>query len=117
MTEAELQVLVTEACQHFGLHHYHAHDSRRSTPGFPDSVIVGVGILYRELKSETGKLSVAQRSWGSRLAAAGADWQVWRPADWDAGLILRQLGALKLGEPARAAAGSALRVSPALSCP
>jgi hypothetical protein len=117
MTEAELQALVTEACQHFGLHHYHAHDSRRSTPGFPDSVIVGARVLYRELKTDTGKLTPAQRAWGSRLEAAGQDWQVWRPAEWSSGLILRQLGALKLGEPARAAAGSALRVSAALSCP
>jgi hypothetical protein len=95
MTEAELQALVADACKHFGLHHYHTHDSRRSTSGFPDSVIVGVRVLYRELKDDTGKLSVAQRSWGSRLTAAGADWQVWRPADWHSGLILRQLGSAR----------------------
>jgi hypothetical protein len=91
VTEAQLQAAVADLCKILGLHHYHTRDSRRSQPGFPDSVIAGRSILYRELKNETGKLSVDQRMWGSWLEQAGCDWAVWRPQHWENGVILRQL--------------------------
>jgi hypothetical protein len=91
MTEAELQRLVAEVCAHLGLLHYHPYDSRRSEPGYPDSTIVGTRILYRELKSRDGVLKPEQRRWGSRIAAAGGDWSVWRPVDWRSGVIENQL--------------------------
>jgi len=94
MSEAGLQRLVAEACQRLGLMHYHTYDSRRSDPGFPDSMIVGSRILFRELKSKDGKLSPDQRRWGSRIQAAGGDWAVWRPVDWENAVILTQLLAL-----------------------
>lgn len=50
--------------------------------GFPDLVIVGGGVLYRELKSNTGYPSQEQRAWISALGASGADVGVWRPRDW-----------------------------------
>lgn len=52
--------------------------------GFPDLVLVkiGVGVLYRELKTDTGRLRDEQSAWGYALREAGADWAVWRPADW-----------------------------------
>jgi hypothetical protein len=88
MTEAELQYMVAELCAELGLHHHHERDSRRqdefTVPGFPDSVIVGTEVLFRELKSKDGVLEPAQRRWGSRLERAGGDWAVWRPADWRA---------------------------------
>lgn len=117
MTEAELQRLVAELCARLGLHHYHTYDSRRSEPGFPDSVIVGTmqyravndsrreiqvpAILFRELKSADGVLKPEQRRWGSRLERAGADWAVWRPADWRNMTIMNQLMAIR---PVRASA-------------
>lgn len=91
MTEADLQRLVAELCGRLGLAHYHTYDSRRSEPGFPDSVIVGNTILFRELKTATGKLSPEQRRWGSRIERAGGNWAVWRPADWHSGVITNQL--------------------------
>lgn len=91
MSEAELQRLVAELCARLGLAHYHTYDSRRSEPGFPDSVIIGSAILYRELKSRDGVLKPEQRRWGSRITRAGGDWCVWRPRDWDDGTIMRQL--------------------------
>lgn len=94
MTEAELQYLVADLCAELGLHHYHSHDSRRddlSVPGFPDSVIVGREILFRELKSRGGILRPEQRRWGSRLERAGVNWAVWRPVDWHSGIIRLQL--------------------------
>lgn len=95
MSEAELQRLVTELCAELGLHHYHTHDSRRSEPGFPDSVIIGSAILFRELKSSDGILAPEQRRWGSRIERAGGNWAVWRPADWASMAILDELLAIR----------------------
>jgi len=95
MSEAELQRLVAELCDRLGLAHYHTFDSRRSEPGWPDSVIVGTEILFRELKSRDGVLTPAQRRWGSRIERAGGDWSVWRPQDWSNMTILNQLMAIK----------------------
>jgi hypothetical protein len=62
---------------------YHTHNSRRSEPGFPDLTVVGAhGVLFRELKSERGRVTADQRRWLDALAAAGADVVVWRPCDW-----------------------------------
>jgi hypothetical protein len=92
MSERELQQSVTDLCRHYRLLHYHGYESRRSEPGFPDSVIAGpAGQLFRELKSETGKLSPEQVKWKYVLLAGGADWAVWRPADLLSGEIRRQL--------------------------
>lgn len=91
MTEQELQQAIIDLCQWRGLAVYHTHDSRRSQPGFPDLVIAGARVLFRELKSDRGKLTAEQAAWGGRLLRAGADWSVWRPADWRSGLIQREL--------------------------
>jgi hypothetical protein len=95
MTEADLQRLVIELCDRLGLHHYHTFDSRRSEPGWPDLVIIGDAIIYRELKSRAGVLTPAQRRWGSRIERAGGDWAVWRPVDWQNMTIGSQLMAIK----------------------
>jgi hypothetical protein len=86
---------VVSLCRQFGLYHYHSHDSRRDAmAGFPDLVIVGHKILYRELKSRTGELEPDQKRWMRRLVHAGADWELWRPADYASGLVLAQLTAI-----------------------
>jgi hypothetical protein len=82
MSEKELQGTVESIALDLDLLHYHVFDSRRSREGFPDSVIVGPhGVLFRELKKQTGKVSAAQQKWNAGLAAAGQDVGVWRPAD------------------------------------
>jgi len=91
VTEAELQRLVAELCARLGLAHYHTYDSRRSEPGWPDSVIIGRKIIYRELKSRDGVLKPEQRRWGRVIERAGGDYAVWRPADWRDGTIMRQV--------------------------
>lgn len=62
---------------------YHAHDSRRSTPGFPDLVLCRRGrLIFAELKSQRGALSAAQREWGFALSLTGCvEYYRWRPAD------------------------------------
>lgn len=95
MTERELQEQVRLMCSQLGLYHYHPHDSRRSTAGWPDSVIIGrAGIIFRELKTQSGQLSADQRQVGYLLAACGLSWEVWRPADLLDGTIGAQLAAL-----------------------
>jgi hypothetical protein len=64
--------------------------------GFPDWVIVGRAVLYRELKSPFGELTRAQRDWGFALQHAGADWAVWRPVDLASGRIAGELAAIRL---------------------
>lgn len=81
MSESDLLFYATGLCDWFKVLHYHTHDSRRSEPGFPDLVIVGRKILYRELKTERGELTPEQRRWSAKIIAAGGDWQLWRPSD------------------------------------
>lgn len=81
-TEADFQRAVIDLCRWLGLHYFHDNDSRRNRAGFPDLVIVGNhGVLYRELKAAKGRVRPEQATWLSRLQLAGADADVWRPAD------------------------------------
>ena len=93
MTEADLQAQVIAAAKSLKWLAYHTHDSRRSEPGFPDLVLVHPlhGILFRELKTETGRISKDQDRWISGLARAGANVTVWRPRDLLSGAIIDQL--------------------------
>ena len=79
---------------------FHARTSRTSSGayvtavsgdgvGFVDLVLVRDRVLFRELKTDTGRLSPAQRAWGERLTAAGADYAIWKPCDWTA--IVKEL--------------------------
>lgn len=64
--------------------------------GFPDLVLVGAGgILYRELKTDVGRLRPEQVVWLRQLKAAGADAGMWRPADLHSGRIERELRAIR----------------------
>jgi hypothetical protein len=98
MPERELQGLVADLCRILQLPHFHALSSRGMTAGWPDSVIIGQRILFRELKSEYGRLSPEQRIVGDQLKAAGADWATWRPSHWLSGAIERELRLIK-GQP------------------
>lgn len=62
--------------------------------GFPDLVLARRGRLaFVELKSETGRPSVAQIVWLNVLSSFdGADVCLWRPSDWTSGAIERGLG-------------------------
>ena len=54
--------------------------------GWPDLVLVherSGRILFRELKSDKGRLAQNQEDWGRWLEAAGCDWGVWKPKDLD----------------------------------
>lgn len=89
-----LDAHVRRLMKDLNLRGYHTHDSRRSPSGFPDWVIVGRGVLYRELKSERGKCSPQQMEWLTKLTQAGADANVWWPTDLLSGRIARELTAI-----------------------
>lgn len=113
MRESELQEQIRQMCVQLGLYHYHARDSRGSAAGWPDWVIMsrrpglsgtGNGIIFRELKSQSGQLTSEQKEIGYLLTAAGLSWEVWRPVDYIDGTIALQLAQLA-GVKARAADG------------
>lgn len=93
-TEDEWQSTVLDYARLRGWIAHHDRPARTSrgwttpiqgTPGFPDLVLVRFGdpVLFVELKSATGRLSDDQRRWQERLVAAGAEYRLWRPCDWD----------------------------------
>lgn len=92
MSERQLMTAVLELAGLFGWRSYHTHDSRRSTPGFPDLVMVrGPRLLLVELKTEKGRLAPAQLQWLDDLTATSAEVFTWRPAQWLNGAIEKAL--------------------------
>jgi VRR-NUC domain len=63
--------------------------------GFPDLVLTSTatpsrGIIFVELKTNTGKLSPTQVVYGRALIDAGVEYHVWRPTDMQK--IAKRLG-------------------------
>lgn len=91
LTEKAFQAQVIQAARALGYRIYHTYDSRRSNPGWPDLVLWKKGrALFRELKSEKGRVTALQEMVLESLREAGLDVGVWRPGDWDT--ILAELG-------------------------
>ncbi len=85
VTEKEWQQQVKDMAALMGFKRaYHTYDSRRSSSGFPDLVLVRDRIVYVELKREKGKLSPAQHEWLTALVKAKGEVYVARPHDFDA---------------------------------
>jgi hypothetical protein len=94
MTEAQLQDAIRELARIRGWMYFHPYDSRRSTPGFPDLILVHPRtgqLIAAELKSATGRLTDAQKQWIGALYRAGIDVRVWRPEDLTNGAIAAAL--------------------------
>jgi hypothetical protein len=94
MPEKQLQAAVIAQAQRAGWLVYHTFDSRRSQPGYPDLHLVHPGLklsLFRELKTQTGRLSEQQKVWIHHLEQAGADVAIWRPIDYYNGTIAHTL--------------------------
>ena len=54
--------------------------------GFPDLVMINPEqgrVLFREIKSDGGRLDDDQALWRNWLVSAGADWGLWQPKDRD----------------------------------
>jgi len=93
MTESDLQGAVVDLAGRFGFLVYHTYDSRRSAKGFPDLCMVhpkSGALIFAELKSETGRVTVEQDRWLRALAFRGVAF-VWRPEQLRDGSIGRAL--------------------------
>ena len=88
--EKAFQASVIEAGKQLGWFAYHTYNSFRSTPGFPDLVLVRERVIFAELKMPKGKVTAAQQVWRERLETAAAEYYLWRPEDWDQILIILQ---------------------------
>ncbi len=93
MSEAQLLAAVRRLARTCGWRCYHTHDSRRSERGYPDLTLVHDRqrrVLFIELKTDAGRLSVDQEAWLRDLAAAGCETAILRPRDLpDIGAVLR----------------------------
>lgn len=90
MSEAELQKIVIDMAHLFGWYvaHFRAAQTAKGWrtavsadgKGFPDLVLAKNGrAIFAELKTDTGRLSIAQKMWLAVLPNA----VVWRPRDLD----------------------------------
>lgn len=112
MTEAELQHAVIQLAHVHGwmVAHFRPMQDYKGhwrTPvsadgkGFPDLVLVSqTTVMFIELKTDKGKLTLEQHDWYDQLYAATKDQtavmsSIWRPRDWNDGTIERLLRALK----------------------
>lgn len=95
ITEAQFQQQVIDLAKLHGYRLiYHTYSSRRSAPGFPDLVLINEQrgrALFRELKTETGRVAPAQFDWITGMTLAGLDAGVWRPSHLLSGRISREL--------------------------
>jgi VRR-NUC domain-containing protein len=94
-TERQFERAIVEYAQLNGWMTWHAYDSRRSTPGWPDLAMARGGrLVLAELKTEKGRVSRDQQAWldalgiqdeyARRFLAGQSRLQVflWRPSDW-----------------------------------
>jgi hypothetical protein len=92
MSEGELTEQIRQRCEALKLERWHTYDSRRSPTGWVDEVIAGPGgAIFRELKRENGRPTVAQNRCIELLFSGGLNVGVWRPSDLLSGRIDRQL--------------------------
>jgi hypothetical protein len=101
-SEADLYDAVEDLCKLYHLRIAHFRTARTKTGwrtavagdgvGWPDVVVVGpAGVLYRELKTKTGRPTAEQLVWLEALQRAGQDAVIWRPEDLRSGRIQREL--------------------------
>ena len=83
ITEEALQRAVVEEAQLRGWAVYHTYDSRRSSPGFPDLIMLrGPRLIAAELKAARGQPTQAQIDWLDRFAqVTEVESYLWNPTD------------------------------------
>ena len=92
-SERDFQASIVDLARLCGWRVVHFHDSRREVggelvgdsdaKGWPDLTLIRDRILYREVKTEKGRVTKSQDRMIVSLLAAGGDAKVWRPSDWD----------------------------------
>lgn len=64
--------------------------------GWPDLTLIGTKILYREIKTDTGRVSKSQEHIGAAIEWAESDWAVWREEDYSGGKIAHELDQIRM---------------------
>lgn len=82
-SEKEFQADVVLYARQRGWWGYHTYDSRRCEEGMTDWIFARDRIIFVELKSMTGKLTLKQMEVIDRLRKAGGEVYVWQPVDWN----------------------------------
>jgi len=92
--EKDFRQQVVDLAKLLGFMAYFSWTSIHSPRGFPDLVLAHPEkkrVIYVELKSEKGKISLAQDEWLKTLADCGQEVYVWKPSSWEEIVkILRQ---------------------------
>lgn len=101
MTEKDWQAQVVQLAGTFGWLVQHSRPSQvgesgrwvtaiTGDVGFPDLVLAHrtKGVMFVELKTETGRMATAQTEWRDTLAGH-VEWYLWRPSDIAA--VMRRL--------------------------
>lgn len=83
ISEDDWHVTVRQTAEAFGWWAWHDNDSRRNEAGWPDLALIRPPrFVFAELKTQTGRLSVAQRGLlGLMARCPGVEVYVWRPSD------------------------------------
>ena len=83
-TEKQFQAAVMALARINKWAFYHTHNSRHSAKGFPDLCLVrGKRLIFAELKTDKGRVSVDQELWLAALGAVeGIEVLIWRPSSW-----------------------------------
>lgn len=63
--------------------------------GYPDLTLCGSRTIFRELKTDIGKLRPDQEVWFAALLASGADVDVWNESDLRSGRIEHELRSIR----------------------
>ena len=92
--KGSLDYHVRDILKDLGLWGFHPLISIGSRKGWPDWTFIGKWIMYRELKTETGKLRPDQELVRDLILEAGGDWALWRPSDYLSGRIAHELAEL-----------------------
>jgi hypothetical protein len=96
VNEADFMWQIIQLARLVGFKTYHPYDSRRSAVGYPDLTLVHAErrvFLWVEVKRHDGILTPAQEGWRDAIRAAGGDWRVWRPQDWESEIVPTLKGA------------------------
>jgi hypothetical protein len=97
MTHDELIGEAAKICRDFAVTIQYWPDSRRAwSRGWPDLVLAGAALLFREIKTQDDNLDQEQWDWGERLTVAAQDWKVWRPRDFVSGLVRREIAGIAI---------------------
>ena len=82
MAEKDFQARVVYEAELAGWLVYHSYDSRRSERGYPDLTMVRKPrVIVAELKSERGRITLAQAEWIRAFAKTPVEAYLWRPSD------------------------------------